>query len=88
MVSPSHVVAQILAALVIAVEQGLRLPLVYNSGGYDSLEALKLLDGVVDIYMPDFSFGTALRPSAIARHRITRKSHVWRSVKCSVKSAR
>jgi putative pyruvate formate lyase activating enzyme len=56
LVSPSHVVAQILAALVIAVEQGLRLPLVYNSGGYDSLAALKLFDGVVDIYMPDFKF--------------------------------
>jgi putative pyruvate formate lyase activating enzyme len=56
LVSPSHVVAQVLAALVIAVAQGLRLPLVYNSGGYDSLEALKLLDGVVDIYLPDFKF--------------------------------
>ncbi|MGP8268883.1 MAG: radical SAM protein [Terracidiphilus sp.] len=56
LVSPSHVVAQIMAALVIAVEQGLRPPLVYNSGGYDSLAALELLDGVVDIYMPDFKF--------------------------------
>jgi putative pyruvate formate lyase activating enzyme len=55
-VSPSHVVAQILEALPVAAEQGLRLPLVYNSGGYDSLEALKLLDGVIDIYMPDFKF--------------------------------
>lgn len=56
-VSPSHVVAQILAALVLAVEGGLRLPLVYNTGGYDSLEALALLDGVVDIYMPDMKYG-------------------------------
>lgn len=56
-VSPSHVVAQILAALVIAAGEGLRLPLIYNSGGYDSLEALKLLDGVVDIYMPDMKYG-------------------------------
>jgi len=56
-VSASHVVAQILAALVIAAGEGLRLPLVYNSGGYDSLEALKLLDGVVDIYMPDIKYG-------------------------------
>jgi len=55
-VSPSHVVAQILAALAIAAEQGLRVPLVYNTGGYDSLEALSLLDGVVDIYMPDMKF--------------------------------
>jgi putative pyruvate formate lyase activating enzyme len=55
-VSPSHVVAQILAALALAAEQGLRVPLVYNTGGYDSLEALSLLDGVVDIYMPDMKF--------------------------------
>jgi putative pyruvate formate lyase activating enzyme len=57
LVSPSHVVAQILAALPLAVEDGLRLPLVYNSGGYDSIEALRLLDGVVDIYMPDMKYG-------------------------------
>lgn len=61
LVSPSHVVAQILEALLIATEQGLRLPLVYNSGGYDSLEALKLLDGVIDIYMPDFKFWDGAR---------------------------
>lgn len=52
-VTPSHVVAQILEALPIAIEHGLSIPLVYNTGGYDSPEALQLLDGVVDIYMPD-----------------------------------
>jgi putative pyruvate formate lyase activating enzyme len=57
LVSPSHVVAQILAALVIAAQGGLVLPLVYNTGGYDSPEALALLDGVVDIYMPDMKYG-------------------------------
>ncbi len=56
-VSPSHVVAQILAALPVAAERGLRLPLVYNTGGYDSPEALALLDGVIDIYMPDMKYG-------------------------------
>jgi putative pyruvate formate lyase activating enzyme len=56
LVSPSHVVAQILDALVIAAGEGLRLPLVYNTGGYDSPEALALLDGVVDIYMPDIKY--------------------------------
>lgn len=55
-VTPSHVVAQLLEALVIAVDRGLRLPLVFNSGGYDRLETLRMLDGVVDIYMPDFKF--------------------------------
>ncbi|MBI4525585.1 MAG: radical SAM protein, partial [Deltaproteobacteria bacterium] len=52
LVSPSHVVAQILAAVLIAAKRGLVLPLVYNTGGYDSQEALALLDGVIDIYMP------------------------------------
>ena len=56
-VSPSHVVAQILEALAIAAARGLTLPLVYNTGGYDSPEALRLLDGVIDIYMPDLKFG-------------------------------
>jgi putative pyruvate formate lyase activating enzyme len=55
-VSPSHVVPQILAALEIAVDSGLTIPLVYNSGGYDRVETLKLLDGIFDIYMPDFKF--------------------------------
>jgi putative pyruvate formate lyase activating enzyme len=59
LVSPSHVVPQILVALLIAAEAGLRLPLVYNTGGYDSLETLKLLDGVVDIYMPDMKYADA-----------------------------
>jgi putative pyruvate formate lyase activating enzyme len=56
-VSPSHVVAQIVEALAIAAERGLRIPLVYNTGGYDSLEALALLDGLIDIYMPDMKYG-------------------------------
>jgi len=56
LVSPSHVVTPVLAALAIAARQGLWLPLVYNSGGYDSPEALALLDGVVDIYMPDMKY--------------------------------
>ena len=55
-VTPSHVVPQILAALEIAVQQGLSVPLVYNSGGYDLSSTLRLLEGVFDIYMPDFKF--------------------------------
>lgn len=54
LVTPEHVVPQLLEALVIAVDEGLRLPLVYNTSAYDSLDSLRLLDGVVDIYMPDF----------------------------------
>ncbi len=63
LVSPSHVVAQIISAIEIAARSGLRLPLVYNTGGYDSPEALALLDGIIDIYMPDMKYGD----SSIAR---------------------
>ena len=55
-VTPSHVVPQILAALPKAIAKGLTVPLVYNSSGYDSPETLKLLEGIIDIYMPDFKF--------------------------------
>lgn len=57
-VTPSHLVPQILGALLSAVERGLVLPLVYNCSGYESVETLRLLDGVVDIYLPDFKFWT------------------------------
>jgi putative pyruvate formate lyase activating enzyme len=55
-VTPSHVVPQILAAVEIALSKGLRLPLVFNTSAYDRPETLRLLEGVVDIYMPDFKF--------------------------------
>jgi putative pyruvate formate lyase activating enzyme len=55
-VTPEHVVPQVLEALPLAVTMGLRLPLVYNTSAYDSLESLRHLDGIVDIYMPDFKF--------------------------------
>ena len=53
-VTPEHVVPQILEALPLAIAGGLRLPLVYNTSAYDSPESIRLMDGVVDIYMPDF----------------------------------
>jgi putative pyruvate formate lyase activating enzyme len=56
-VTPTHQVPQILRALPLAVEGGLQVPLVYNCGGYESLETLRILDGVFDIYMPDFKYG-------------------------------
>lgn len=55
-VSPTHYVPQILAALPNAIDLGLSVPLVYNTGCYDSLATLKLLDGVFDVYMPDFKY--------------------------------
>jgi len=55
-VTPTHLVPQIMDALRIAYERGLEIPLVYNTGGYDSVEMLRLLEGVVDIYMPDMKY--------------------------------
>jgi putative pyruvate formate lyase activating enzyme len=59
LVTPEHVVPQVLEALATAVRQGLRLPIVYNTSAYDSVESLRLLDGIVDLYMPDFKFWSA-----------------------------
>jgi putative pyruvate formate lyase activating enzyme len=59
LVSPTHIVPQILDALLIAAQKGLRLPLVYNTGGYDAINTLELLDGIVDIYMPDMKYADA-----------------------------
>lgn len=68
-VTPSHVVPQALEALVFAAERGLRLPIVYNTGAYDSMECLRLLDGVVDIYMPDFKFWDPAMAGWLAKAR-------------------
>ena len=79
-VSPSHVVAQIVAAVAIAAERGLRLPLVYNTGGYDSPEALALLDGIIDIYMPDMKYG-----ESEAAHHYSHVRDYWEVNRAAVK---
>jgi len=56
LVSPTHYVPQILTALEIAVEAGLNIPIVYNTSGYDSLDTIKMLDGIIDIYLPDMRY--------------------------------
>ncbi|MDX1763807.1 MAG: radical SAM protein [bacterium] len=58
-VTPTHQVFQILEALDMAIDGGLKVPLVYNCGGYEAVETLRMLDGIVDIYMPDFKFAAA-----------------------------
>ncbi len=58
-VTPSHVIPQVIEALRVAAGRGLRIPIVYNTGGYDSPAGLGLLEGLVDIYMPDFKFWDA-----------------------------
>jgi putative pyruvate formate lyase activating enzyme len=67
LVTPEHVVPQILEALPIAVEEGLELPLVYNTSSYGSAECLELMDGVVDVYMPDFKFWSSERAKRYCR---------------------
>ncbi len=79
-VSPSHVVAPTLAALFIAAGQGLRLPLVFNAGGYGSMETLALLDGVVDIYMPDMKYGDSQRA-----RRYSHVSDYWEKNKAAIR---
>jgi putative pyruvate formate lyase activating enzyme len=64
LVTPTHFVPQILAALSLAVRTGFHLPLVYNSSGYEAVETLRLLDGVIDVYLPDAKYAD----DAIARH--------------------
>jgi len=79
LVSPTIHVPQILAALPYAIDGGLRVPLVYNTGGYDSIEELRLLDGVVDIYMPDIKYSddkTAGRYSIVKGYYETAKAAV------------
>jgi putative pyruvate formate lyase activating enzyme len=68
-VTPEHVAPQVVEAVALAIARGFRLPIVYNTGAYDALASLRLLDGIVDVYMPDFKFWrpeTALR-LALAR---------------------
>lgn len=57
-VSPTHIVPQLIQSIGIAAKRGLTVPIVYNSGGYDAVEALRLLDGIIDIYMPDAKYGS------------------------------
>lgn len=80
LVTPTHFTPQIVSALIHAVESGLEIPLVYNCGGYESVETLKLLDGIIDIYMPDIKYSDdklAEKYSAVQNY--------WEIVKLAVK---
>ena len=66
-VTPTHYVHQIVKALPLAIEKGLTIPLVYNTGGYDSPDIIKLLEGIFDIYMPDIKFMDPLLASRYCR---------------------
>jgi putative pyruvate formate lyase activating enzyme len=60
-VTPEHVAPQVVEAVAVAADRGLALPIVYNTSAYDSLESIELMDGIVDIYMPDFKYWSAER---------------------------
>ena len=80
LVTPTHFTPQIVDALILAIEKGLELPIVYNCGGYESVETLKLLDGIIDIYMPDIKYSideNALKYSGVQNY--------WETVKIAVK---
>jgi putative pyruvate formate lyase activating enzyme len=80
LVTPTHVVPQIVQALAFAARNGLRVPLVYNCGGYESVETLKLLDGIVDIYMPDIKYS-----SDEHARRFSGVKDYWEKVRLAVK---
>jgi putative pyruvate formate lyase activating enzyme len=65
-VTPSHIVPQLIRCISIAARQGLSVPIVYNSGGYDAGETLRLLDGIIDIYMPDAKYGSDAMAAALS----------------------
>ncbi len=79
LVTPTHFTPQIIEALSLAVDKGLVIPIVYNSGGYESVETLKLLDGIIDIYMPDIKYSD----NAHAR-KYTGAKDYWEVVKKAV----
>lgn len=80
LVTPTHVVPQIVQALTFGYQHGLKVPLVYNSGGYESVETLKLLDGIIDIYMPDIKYSK----DEYAR-RFSGVKDYWEKVRLAVK---
>jgi putative pyruvate formate lyase activating enzyme len=80
LVTPTHFVPQIVEALCLAADRGLQIPIVYNCGGYESVETLRLLDGIIDIYMPDIKYSN----DAHAR-RYSGVKDYWEHVRPAVK---
>jgi len=79
-VSPTHFSAQIIEAIFIAAKQGLSLPIIYNSNGYDSVETLKLFEGIIDIYLPDFKYG-----NDEYANRFSNAPHYFRTAKNAIR---
>ena len=88
LVTPTHYVPQFLEALSLAAARGLRLPIVYNTSGYDSMETLRLLDGIVDIYLPDAKYADDASGNAPLRlHRVRGGEPGRAAARCSGRSA-
>jgi len=81
LVTPTHLTPFIISSLRLAIADGLRIPLVYNTSGYDSLEVIKLLDGVVDIYLPDFKYQDAEAAALYSRGAQDYPGHVAAAIK-------
>ena len=80
-VTPTHVVPHIISALRIAADRGLSIPFLYNSSGYETLEVLQLLDGIVDIYIPDFKFQDSVIAAPFLRHARNYAHHTAIAIK-------
>ena len=81
LVTPTHLTPHIVTALRLAIDQGLNIPLLYNSSGYDSLEALQLLDGIVDIYLPDFKYQDSKLAARFSRGAPDYTQHAGAAIK-------
>ena len=79
-VTPTHFTPQIVQALILSIETGLEIPLVYNCGGYESIETLRLLDGIIDIYMPDIKYSDNSNAE-----KYSNAPDYWETVKLAVK---
>lgn len=80
LVSPTHYVPQIVESISLAAENGLRIPIVYNTGGYDDIDTLRLLEGIIDIYMPDIKFADNTKA-----RKYTKSAEYFDVVKAAVK---
>jgi putative pyruvate formate lyase activating enzyme len=80
-VTPTHLIPHIVSALRLAIARGLNIPLLYNTSGYDSLEVIKLLDGVIDVYLPDFKYQDAASAARFSQGAPDYPLHVAAAIK-------
>ena len=86
-VSPTHFAPQMARSILLAAEAGLKLPIVYNTNAYDSVEVLRLLDGIVDVYLPDLKYAEDEAGYLYSKVAATKNMRAARSPRCTVRSA-